>query len=192
MGGPGSGNFDHWWRGRRKTTVEACYSLDAHRWARAGVLRAGAASAGAWPLTRRGGATAAIRYAVTATPGAPPAVRLSVPPAVGGFEEVPDAGYLVGLTTTRPRIGGVRWRFLCPRARAGGARGRRVRKLCLPPGGRHFGCRLCHDLTYTSCQRSNQRDAGLRRLAEGTWLGLAEIAGAMGRPRRGRRPGREP
>jgi hypothetical protein len=38
------------------------------------------------------------------------------------------------------------------------AAGRRVGKLYLPPGARYFGCRLCYDLTYTSCQESHKYD----------------------------------
>jgi hypothetical protein len=70
--------------------------------------------------------------------------------------------YAVGLTTTRQRFGGLLWWFLCPLASQGGACGRRVGKLYLPPRGRYFGCRQCHGLTYTSCQESHKFD-GLRR-----------------------------
>jgi hypothetical protein len=41
--------------------------------------------------------------------------------------------------------------------------GRRVGKLYLPPGGRYYGCRQCHDLTYTSCQQSDKRVSRLRQ-----------------------------
>ena len=34
--------------------------------------------------------------------------------------------------------------------------------LYLPPGARHFGCRLCHGLTYLSCQEAHV----LERMAE--------------------------
>jgi hypothetical protein len=33
---------------------------------------------------------------------------------------------------------------------------RRVGKLYLPPGGRYYGCRHCHALTYTSCQEHDK------------------------------------
>ena len=35
-------------------------------------------------------------------------------------------------------------------------------KLHLPPA-RYFGCRRCHDLTYTSCQEHDKRADALRR-----------------------------
>ena len=40
---------------------------------------------------------------------------------------------------------------------------RRVAKLYLPPGGRYFGCRLCHGLTYKSAQEHDKRVDALRR-----------------------------
>ena len=43
--------------------------------------------------------------------------------------------------------------------------GRRVGKLYLPPGGRYYGCRYCHELTYTSCQESHKYGGLLRRIA---------------------------
>jgi hypothetical protein len=45
-----------------------------------------------------------------------------------------------------------------------------VRKLFLPPGGRYFGCRRCHRLTYASCQECHRYD-GL----------YGQIAGSLGK-----------
>jgi hypothetical protein len=52
------------------------------------------------------------------------------------------------LKTTEPHFGGLRWWFCC-------ACGNRVGKLYRVPYGRHFGCRRCNDITYTSCQKSH-------------------------------------
>ena len=52
---------------------------------------------------------------------------------------------------------------------------RRVRKLYLPPRGRYFGCRQCHDLTYTSCQESHKDDRAYRMLAGRTGYTPAEV-----------------
>jgi hypothetical protein len=41
-----------------------------------------------------------------------------------------------------------------------------VGKLYLPPHCRYFGCRHCHDLTYTSCQQHDKRVDFLRRNPE--------------------------
>ena len=65
-----------------------------------------------------------------------------------------DVDYRIGLTTIPLPWGGVRWFFLCPSIGCS----RRVSKLYLPPGGRYYRCRCCHDLTYRSCQESHRYD----------------------------------
>jgi len=89
-------------------------------------------------------------------------VRLSYanPEAKGEQKELK---YDVRLTTTRPRFGGLRWWFLCPLLSDGRPCGRRVGKLYLPPRGRYFGCRQCHNLTYKSCQEHDKRVDFLRK-----------------------------
>src|SRR5262245_20314249 len=62
----------------------------------------------------------------------------------------------INLVTTSPHFGGVRWWFVCPRS------GRRVRKLYLPLGGRHFWSRRAYRLRYAS-QRETKYDRALRR-----------------------------
>jgi len=59
------------------------------------------------------------------------------------------------LATTRP-LGGLRWWFVCPHLN------RRVRKLYLPLGGRHFWSRRAYRLAYAS-QRETKYDRALRR-----------------------------
>jgi hypothetical protein len=60
------------------------------------------------------------------------------------------------LETTRPPFGGLRWWFRCPHS------GRRVRKLYLPLGGRHFWSRRAYRLAYAS-QRETVYDRAMRR-----------------------------
>ena len=62
----------------------------------------------------------------------------------------------IGLQTTCPYRGGVRWWFMCPLQRNGRPCGRRVQMLYLPPNGRQFGCHHCHHLWYES-QRRDER-----------------------------------
>ena len=62
----------------------------------------------------------------------------------------------IALTTSRPRFGGLRWWFVCPR------QNRRVRTLYTPLGGRHFWCRRAYRLAYAS-QRETEYDRALRR-----------------------------
>jgi hypothetical protein len=62
----------------------------------------------------------------------------------------------VYLATSRPHFGGLRWWFVCPQLN------RRVRKLYLPLGGRHFWSRRAYELAYAS-QRETKYDRALRR-----------------------------
>lgn len=79
----------------------------------------------------------------------------------------------VQLVTTPCHLSGVRWWFVCPLSRNGVPCGRRVRKLYLC--GKYFGCRHCHNLTYTSSQESDSRVyATLRRDPMLAHLGCVE------------------
>jgi hypothetical protein len=60
------------------------------------------------------------------------------------------------LATSRPPFGGLRWWFVCPQLN------RRVRKLYLPLGGRHFWSRRAYELAYAS-QRETKYSRALRR-----------------------------
>src|SRR4051812_38881132 len=114
MGGPGSGNHHHWWRGSKKTVVEDCLSIDANRWTRKGILRAGVHLSGSWRWVFWSGRECSISYEVRTLDMGRPVLRLSYswPDKSTGRRE--SADYHVALTTTRPRFGGLRWWFLCP------------------------------------------------------------------------------
>jgi hypothetical protein len=178
MGGPGSGcSYYHHWRPAKKSTVEDCRSLDANQWMREGVLRAGVWHFGSWSWwrdTERREQTASLGYEVDTRDPAAPSLRLSYTIVRTG--EALD--YRVGLTTTRPRFGGLRWWFICPLVVNGSTCARRVGKLYLPPGGRYYGCRHCYDLTYTSCQQHDKRVDFLRRNPEVFQRLMANLEGA--------------
>jgi hypothetical protein len=70
---------------------------------------------------------------------------------------------LIRITTTRPHLGGKRHWFLCPVVRQGKPCNRRVGRLYLTPGAAVFGCRGCHDLTYTTAREHDQRKYDLAR-----------------------------
>jgi hypothetical protein len=72
----------------------------------------------------------------------------------GQTHQVDDRIFLV---STQPPFGGLRWWFLCPRLN------RRVRKLYLPLGGRHFRSRQAYGLAYPS-QRETAYDRAMRRV----------------------------
>ena len=164
MGGYGSGR----WGGHTKRgLVESCKSIDAGRWAREGIIRAGVRQSGEWEWrnTWTGEKTSAIGYAVDTTDPARPTVRLiyTRTPLTGAKEEVDEP---IRLQTTPPHFGGVRWWFTCPLEKQGKPCRRRVRKLYLPPGGKYFGCRHCYDLTYRSAQEHDPREDALVKNAE--------------------------
>jgi hypothetical protein len=163
MGGTGSGcHYYHWWRPSKKTVVEDCRSLDTNRWMREGILKAGVHLTGGWSwfrdtqLTER---TSSIGYEVN-TLDDPPWLRLHYT----FTERQEHVDYRVELEATQPHFGGLRWWFLCPLSVNRRPCGRRVAKLYL--SGRYFGCRHCHDLTYTSCQQHDKRVDALRRNPE--------------------------
>lgn len=74
-----------------------------------------------------------------------------------------DLEYTLALRSVAQHFGGARWFLECPMLMTNGEPcRRRVRTLYLPPAGRYFGCRRCHDLTWASVQRPVT--ARLRRL----------------------------
>jgi hypothetical protein len=162
MGGSGSGNFYHWWRSSKKATVEDCLSLDANRWMREGILKAGLERWGSWRWTYHSGSSFSLNYEVQTLDMDNPRVRLSYKWTFDGQGEVQSAEYDIRLTTTCPQFGGLRLWFICPLLINDRACNRRVGKLYLPGRAHYFGCRHCYDLTYTSCQESRKYD-GLAR-----------------------------
>ena len=179
MGGPGSGNFQHWWRPPKKGVVEDSLTLDANEWAREGILKAGVRHGGAWRWTYRSGSGFSVRYEVLTRELGSPLLRLSYSWTWGGKGQTESADYHVRLAATRPHYGGLRWWFTCPLAVGGRACNRRVGKLYLPPGARFFGCRTCYGLTYTSCQESHKWDSVFRRLARETGEDFAVVKEAL-------------
>src|SRR5581483_9031076 len=165
MGGLGSGSHHHWWRRSKKAVVEHCRHLDANRWAREGVLRAGVRRFGRWVWTdaRTGEERTSILYEADCTAPDDPRLWLFYTANRDGAAE--QLRYAVGLQRTALHRGGLRWWFTCPLAVDHIPCGRRVGKLYLPPGGRYFGCRQCHRLTYTSSQEAHKGDSLFRLMA---------------------------
>lgn len=90
--------------------------------------------------------------------------------------------YEIRLITTEARpFGGEQFWFLCPMCEFSLETERtifckrKVRKLYLPPGWDVFGCRVCYNLTYRSCQqshcRSSQPPSWLQALGGGNYPG---------------------
>lgn len=78
-----------------------------------------------------------------------------------GSEQKETLDYSVEIVTTPCHFGGVRRWFICPLVKDGIPCRRRVGKLYLPPRGKHFGCRICYNLTYRSCQEHDGRVSAL-------------------------------
>ena len=179
MGGMGSGSHYHWWRSGKKTTVEECRLLDANRWMREGILKARVHLSGSWAWYRdaeRKVQTANIGYVVCTLTDSP-WIRLQYTVTPPGEQ----LDYRIALMTTVPRFGGLRWWFICPLVLNGRSCQRRVGKLYLPPFGRYFGCRHCHELTYTSCQESHKFDGLARHMAGQLGWDLHDVKRMMGR-----------
>lgn len=172
MGGYGSG-----WQGSRRTRVEDCLVLSVAALVRAKALMAEAWTSGSWCWTREGEAAphATIGYEADLRDPADAWLRLHYR---ANGEPV---DYRVRLATTRPTYGGLRWWFVCPLLRRDGGPPRRVAKLHLPPGGRYFGSRAAHGLTYASCQESGQFRGLFRRLAAELGTDEAGVRRALGR-----------
>jgi hypothetical protein len=146
MGGALSG-----YRWHKKRTVESCHALDTADLKRLGVLRPeGGATAGELKWMRGEERRSEVCYTFTPA-GAAATLRLSY----RTLKTDESIAYPIRLVTTPCHLGGVRWWFVCPLTRGGVACGRRVRVLYL--SGRYFGCRHCHNLTYTSTQQSDAR-----------------------------------
>ena len=138
MGGFGSG------RGGGGPTVESALRLDIDDMMRWGGIRAGSHLAGEMRLHQLYGDDIDVKF--ESLVGDPwnswLCLRYSMADYRSGEEfKIDDK---VCLAPTRPHFGGLRWWFVCPHLN------RRVRKLYLPLGGRHFWSRRAYELAYAS------------------------------------------
>jgi hypothetical protein len=171
MGGYGSG-----WQGSKKTTVEDSLCLSISSLVKKKALMPGSWTRGSWQWSYQGSSPHA-RIGYEANLVDPDAAWLRLTYTASGT----PMDYRIRLVTTEPTYGGRRWWFLCPLAHQDGGPPRRVAKLYLPPGGRHFGSREAYGLTYTSCQESGKFDGLYRRLAAHMGTDAASIRLALKR-----------
>jgi hypothetical protein len=157
MGGLGSGYFHQSRRMGKKTVVEDCLGLDANFWKRKGILKGNVRHIGEWIWPYAPGGSLRVRYDVNTLDMAAPSLHLSYLWMWPATKKQESLNYCVRLTTTQPRFGRLRWWFLCPAIVSECACNLRVGKMYLPPGGRYFCCRHCHQLSYKSCQEHNKR-----------------------------------
>jgi hypothetical protein len=151
MGASGSGR---WGLHRKAVTVERCRVLDLVATVRA----APSGGAGTLRWSHGGVEVASLWFELILADGCPRAIRLSYQWTSWLPGSAPQQlTYDIPLERTAISRGGFRWWGRCPVSRCGVACGRRVGKLCLPPGATRFGCRACHRLTYASRQRHDPR-----------------------------------
>jgi hypothetical protein len=143
MGGLGSGI---WYRYSTRFLVEESLVLAVdnfrrdQRWPSSGTIT--------W--TFESGHQCYAQFTVALSPGAPTITLLY------RWEDQEDVRIPIRLQTTR--FGRQRWWFTCPLVIDGKPCNGRSGKLYLPPGGKYFGCRKCHQLTYRSCQEAHQKE----------------------------------
>lgn len=70
-------------------------------------------------------------------------------------EQKREFDYNVSIVSTPCNFKGKRFWFICPLVKDNSPCGRKVSKLYMPPGSLYFGCRKCHDLTYSASQEHN-------------------------------------
>jgi hypothetical protein len=143
MGGFGSGNH-----AIKKTTVEWCRCLSINRLAKDGCFVPGNLNTGdlVW-YGDQGQQHSVMRFEADLRANIIDTLYLSY--AFRGSGEA--LNYAIQLQCTNPHFGGRRFWFICVSC------GRRAGVLYLPPGERVFACRICHDLTYLSCQEHDAR-----------------------------------
>lgn len=129
--------------------VEDGLTLDIHRMVAKHIGGGVWAYSGSWGWWRDGERRASIRYHIHRESEA--SARMTLRYSKDG-EPVDYSFRLVGEPC---RFGGLRWFALCPRT------GRKVAKLTMPPGARHFYARQAWRIAY----RSQNMSAGLERLS---------------------------
>jgi hypothetical protein len=83
------------------------------------------------------------------------------------------------LATSRPPFGGLRWWFVCPYLN------RRVRKLYLPLGGRHFWSRRAYELAYASQRETKYNNLWMTRPRQATADALGDVQSPVGQAQSG-------
>jgi len=151
MGGFGSGNPHGL---SRRWTVEQSLILDVNRLVSDGIIRPRHRIKASvhWLDSPSGDPGSAVHLCADALASITGRLSLKYALLIDGR----TINYPIGLSTSELPRGGRRWWLHCPLKKDSRPCNRRSAKLYLPPGGVHFGCRNCHDLTYQSCQESHK------------------------------------
>jgi hypothetical protein len=144
------GSDDLGWNGT-KDTVESALSLDILDLQKNGFLALAAGILWQIEWTSNGKPCSSVGYVLEKRGGVPVSMRLQYTTSDG---DPRSYDYWVSITSTSCNYGGVRFWFICPGWKNGVPCRRRCRKLYLSPGEHVFACRVCHELTYESTQKS--------------------------------------
>lgn len=145
-----------------KTLVEHCFTLNVGRLLHDGHLWDGAQGAMSWSHGYTGERLASVGFSVVGDDEDGLTLRLRYRTGDNDDIDLP-----VGLQTTFPNYGGIRWWLTCPLMNGDRPCKRRVAKLHLR--SRYFGCRQCLNLAYYSSQSAHLQDraiASVARMAE--------------------------
>ena len=133
------------WYYRRKATADESCDLNIFRLKKLGMLAGLRSITTTWTSSMTGKKTTAL---VTVDVTGDPYVRLTY--TLGDSKgNTRDYDYQVSLVTTPCNLGGIRYWFACPSCYG------RVGVIYLAPGGVHFMCRHCNNLSYNSRNESN-------------------------------------
>jgi len=170
------------WSWSNKRTVEECKPISISVMAQGGAFEKGLGNLYTYSWSNlRGEEVGSISYQVRRGPAGEPYLQLSYTITNRSTKEKTPLDYSIQLTTTPCNFGGKRYWFICPLVVNGMSCRRRVGKLYLPPNGKYFGCRLCYNLTYRSCQEHDSRVDALARNPE-LLLSLLKKKGWKGSP----------
>ena len=147
MGGIGSGNW-YRWQGK-KATVEESLTVAMRDFRGQIHPHSSGVLTWVWPS----GKQASVGYRVAWEEWLTITLRYS-------WRDREDIEIPIRVQTTPTQFGGERRWFTCPLVADDAACDRRVGKLYLPPGGKYFGCRKCHNLAYRSSQEAHRSERG--------------------------------
>lgn len=144
------------WSYSDRRTVEECKSittkfLNEHRYFNGGVRWGGMS----W--SRNGEQTGSIGFVISTVEG-DEYIRFQYTQTDRHSDEKTELDYKARLDWTPCHFRGRRWWFICPLVVNGRVCNRRVGRLHLG-GGKYFGCRYCHNLTYESSKESHKFDS---------------------------------
>jgi|ERR1035437_1295619 hypothetical protein len=142
---------DHLGRNGTKDTVESARDLDILDLQKKGFLELAAGFSWQIEWTSNGRPWGSVGYMLEKREGVLVSMRLQYTTTNGDQRSY---AYSVFITSTPCNYGGIRLWFICPGWKNGIPCRRRCRKLYLPPSGYVFACRVCHELTYESRQKS--------------------------------------